>query len=186
MQAPEVEIAAFRAANPNFENTYRNGDYLLTSTQVTKYTDPTEQQEKIDYYVENRVIYATMVTNMDANIGRIVAKLNEKGIMDNTLIVFFSNNGGYTYSKGAVNYPLDALKGSVDEGGHRVPFFAHWPNKITEHSVYPYQLSSMDLYPTLDHLAGATVPATKTIDGVDFMDKIIAGEDARPEEVLQY
>ncbi|WP_083631430.1 sulfatase-like hydrolase/transferase [Labilibacter marinus] len=184
LEAPQEEIDAFKLANPNFESLIRNSTYITASTPVTKETDPVKKQALIDKFVDARITYATMVTNMDTNIGRIVAKLNETGEMDNTVIVFFSDNGGYTYSKGAVNYPLAALKGSVDEGGHRVPFFVHWPNKITEQAHYPYQISSMDLYPTLVSLAGGTVPATKTIDGVNFMDKMIAGEDARPGEVL--
>lgn len=184
LQAPEDEKAAFKVANPGFETAYRNSDYLLNSNQVTKYTDAVERQEKIDYYVDCRMTYATMVSNMDANIGRVVAKLKEEGVFDNTLIIFFSDNGGYTYSKGAVNYPLDALKGSTDEGGHRVPFFFHWPNKITTPAVYPYQISSLDVYPTLANVANGTIPTGKTIDGKDVLDDVIAGNNVRENEAL--
>lgn len=65
-----------------------------------------------------------------------------------------------------------------------MPFFVHWPAKITTPSTYEYQISPIDLYPTLVNLAGGTIPATKTIDSIDFMDKMIAGEDARPGGVL--
>ena len=214
LQAPAEEIAQFLIDNPTFESTIREGDYIKTSDPVSKPSNvekyakakvedegakgdwallSSEEQAPLlveaeaallEKMVNARIVYATMVSNLDSNIGRIVTKLNEKGIMENTLILFLSDNGGYTFSKGAVNYPLDALKGSIDEGGHRVPFFAHWPDKITSPSVYPYQLSSMDLYPTLVNLAGGTIPATKTVDGIDFMDKIIAGEEVRPGKVL--
>lgn len=184
LQAPEEEISAFKTANPTFESGYRNSDYLLNSTQVTKYTDSTERQEKIDYYVENRIIYGTMVSNMDSNIGRVIAKLEAEGIMDNTLIIFFSDNGGYTYSKGAVNYPLNALKGSTDEGGHRVPYFVHWPAHIQTPAVYPYQVSSLDLFPTLVSVANGTMPSNKTVDGKANLDEIIAGANSREDEAL--
>lgn len=184
LQAPQDEIDAFKAANPDFESLVRNSSYITASTPVNKVSDPVEKEALIEKFVDARITYATMVANMDTNIGKIVAKLKAEGIMDNTVIVFFSDNGGYTYSKGAVNYPLAALKGSVDEGGHRVPFFVHWPDEIKTPSTYDYQISSMDLYPTLVHLAGGSVPDTKTIDGVDFMDKMIAGEDARPGGTL--
>ncbi len=183
LQAPANEIAQFKTDNPNFENLIRNSTYITQSRPVTK-LPVDEQAAQIDVLVENRITYATMVSNMDTNIGRLVQKLKDENIFDNTLIIFFSDNGGYTYSKGAVNYPLNALKGSVDEGGHRVPFFVHWPDQISSPSTYDFQISSLDLYPTLVNLAGGTIPNTKTIDGVDFMDKMIAGEDARPGEAL--
>lgn len=164
----------------------KNNDLIWDSlTQVEQEVELVIAQDSLfEKMIQARITYATIVVNMDNNIGRIVSQLNDESIMNNTIIIFLSDNGGYTYSKSAVNAPLAALKGSVDEGGHRVPFFVHWPDKIKTASTYPYQISSMDLYPTLVNLAGGEVPATKTIDGVDFMDKMIAGEDARPGEVL--
>ena len=73
-------------------------------------------KKKIEEFVQARITYATMVSNMDANIGRLIDELdNDMTEFNNTVIIFLSDNGGYTYSKGAVNYPLDALKGSVKE-----------------------------------------------------------------------
>lgn len=183
LQAPANEIAEFLSANPNFEDAIRADEYITQSRPVLKEAEA-DRPAKIEEFVQARITYATMVANMDKNIGRVVDKLEEKNELENTVIIFFSDNGGYTYSKGAVNYPLAALKGSVDEGGHKVPFFVHWPNKITSPGTYKYQISSLDLYPTLVNLAGGTIPTSKTIDGVDFMDKIIANEDARPNEAL--
>ena len=185
LEATDAEVAQFKIDNPNFENLIRNSDYITKSTPVEKLTTQAEKDDLIDKFVEARIIYATMTVNMDKNIGRVLDEL-KKNINDfnNTVIIFLSDNGGYTYSKGAVNWPLDALKGSVKEGGHKVPMFVSWPNKITTASTYNHQISSLDIYPTVLDLAGANVPENKIIDGVSFMDKIIAGQNARPEDGL--
>ncbi|NJB85951.1 arylsulfatase A-like enzyme/uncharacterized protein YjdB/beta-glucanase (GH16 family) [Lewinella marina] len=183
LQAPEEEIAAFKAANPDFEELVRNSPYLRESPPVTQ-LPAAEQAAMIEELVRERIVYATMVANMDANIGRVVDKLRATGELDNTLIIFLSDNGGYRWTKGAVNYPLDDQKGSVDEGGHRVPFFVHWPARITTPATYDYTLSALDLYPTLVKAAGGEIPAGKRLDGVDFLDALIAGRDARPGEPI--
>ena len=210
LQAPDDERAQFLADNPNFYSLVRNSAYMYNANQVSDEKmeqairddigdaafdalTPAEQdaaiiaarEAQIEEFTQARITYATMVTNMDTNIGRLIDELDNDTVeFNNTLIIFLSDNGGYTYSKGAINYPLDALKGSVKEGGHKVPMFVHWPNQITSTSTYDHQLSSLDLYPTLVSLAGETVPVDKTIDGVNFMDDLIAGTDPRADESL--
>ena len=180
LQATDAEISQFKIDNPNFESDLRGSDYLINSDPVVKLSTQAEKDAKIEEFVEARVIYATMTVNMDKNIGRVVDEL-KKNINDfnNTVIIFLSDNGGYRWSKGADNFPLQQQKGSVLEGGHKVPMFVSWPNKITSSSTYDYQVSSLDIYPTLVDLAGATIPALKKIDGKSFMDEIIAGQKVR-------
>ncbi|MGJ8743986.1 sulfatase-like hydrolase/transferase [Polaribacter sp.] len=186
LQAPEAEEAQFKLDNPDFEELIRNSPYITESNPVNKESDPDKKAELIEKFVQARITYATMVTNMDTNIGKLVAELKKDMTkFNNTVFIFLSDNGGYTHSKGAVNWPLDAGKGSVKEGGHKVPMFVSWPDKIAAGGPnYNHQISSIDIYPTLVGLAGATVPEGKVIDGVDFMDKLIAGEDARPDDGL--
>jgi arylsulfatase A-like enzyme len=186
LQAPAIEIEQFKKDNPKFENLVRNSKYITNSNPVKKAKDEKAKAKLIDKFVDARITYATMVTNMDTNIGKIIVELKkDKKVFENTVIIFLSDNGGYTYSKGAVNYPLYALKGSVFDGGHKVPMFVHWPKKIKKTHKYKYEISALDLYPTLIGLAGADVPKNKTIDGKDFMDKIITNEDARnPGEAI--
>ncbi|MEN8702689.1 MAG: sulfatase-like hydrolase/transferase, partial [Polaribacter sp.] len=181
------EIDQFKLDNPDFEDLIRNSSYITNSTPVTNISDPTERAAKIEEFVEARIIYATMTVNMDKNIGRIVDELKtDMNVFNNTVIIFLSDNGGYRWSKGAVNYPLQQQKGSVLDGGHKVPMFVHWPDKITTNSTYDYQISALDIYPTLSNLAGATIPASKKLDGLDFMDKIIAGEKVREDDKPLY
>ncbi|WP_139958006.1 sulfatase family protein [Flavicella sediminum] len=180
LQAPANEISQFKKDNPNFENLVRNSKYITESAPVQKAKSEEKRKELIEKFVSARVTYATMVANLDTNVGKLVAELKkEEGLFENTLIVFFSDNGGYTYSKGAVNYPLYALKGSVFDGGHKVPMFMHWPTKIKKKQVYNYEISALDLYPTFVDLAGAKIPKGKKIDGKNFMDAIISGKDTR-------
>lgn len=181
LEAPAAEITKFKLNNPNFENLVRNSPYITESTPVTKLS-PELQAAKIEEFVQNRITYATMVSIMDENIGKLITELKkDMTVFNNTVIIFLSDNGGYTYSKGAVNFPLDALKGSVLEGGHKVPMFVHWPDKIKTPKTYDFQISSLDIYPTLVNLAGGSIPPTKIVDGKDFMDKLITGEDVRPD-----
>ncbi|TNJ42407.1 sulfatase-like hydrolase/transferase [Tamlana fucoidanivorans] len=208
LEAPDAEIAQFKSDNPDFEDLVRNSTYMSEANQVSddKMEDearasmgdaaynaltPQEQQDaieaarqaKIEEFTQARITYATMVTNMDKNIGRLVTELKkDMNEFNNTVIIFLSDNGGYTYSKGAVNYPLAALKGSVNEGGHKVPMFVHWPDQITSKAYYNHQLSALDIYPTLVNMAGGTIPEEKVLDGVDFMDDLIAGTDPRAGE----
>ena len=185
LQVPAAEEAQFKLDNPNFENLIRNSTYITESTPVEKLADPDEKEALIEEFVAARITYATMVSNMDTNIGRLVTELKKDMTkFNNTVIIFLSDNGGYTHSKGAVNYPLDAGKGSVRDGGHKVPMFVSWPDKIASKVIYNHQISSLDIYPTLIGLAGENVPNGKIIDGVDFMDDMLDGNDARPEEGL--
>ncbi len=118
--------------------------------------------------------YAAMVHSLDENVGRVLAKLDQLGIADDTLVVFTSDNGGFVntcrLNKGlqvANNTPLRSGKGSCYEGGVRVPLIVRGPGvaqgKTSSEPVY-----ACDLYPTLLRAAGLTDKAKEGVDGVDF------------------
>jgi arylsulfatase A len=118
--------------------------------------------------------YAAMVHSLDENVGRVLAKLDQLGIADDTLVVFTSDNGGFVNScklhKGlqvANNSPLRSGKGSCYEGGVRVPLIVRGPGvakgKTSAEPVY-----ACDLYPTLLRAAGLGDKGKEGIDGVDF------------------
>ena len=128
-------------------------------------------QKYLDMYPkleEKPRAYAAMVTAMDDGIGRILAALDEKGVADDTFVLFFSDNGA---GIGGDNAPLRAGKATIFEGGIRVPAAARWPNggirggrKITRPMGY------IDVLPTLMRLAGVKDHAGKPLDGVDVLD----------------
>jgi arylsulfatase A-like enzyme len=104
---------------------------------------------------------------VDRGVGRLYDILEEQNCIDNTLVVFLSDNGG-KIGAGADNTPLVQGKGSVCEGGIRVPLLLHWPGKVPTGTKFEHPISALDLYPTLANLAGATIPPKKEIDGVDI------------------
>jgi len=101
---------------------------------------------------QQNVDYATMVDNLDRNTGLLLAELESKGVLDNTLIIFTSDNGGLfgiTYQ-----LPLRAGKGSYYEGGIRVPFFFVWGDKIPTGVQNETPITNIDLFPTILSAAG--------------------------------
>jgi arylsulfatase A-like enzyme len=104
------------------------------------------------------VAYAAMVHSLDENVGRVLQRLEERGLADRTIVVFTSDNGGYIneYNKQRVtdNHPLRSGKGSLYEGGVRVPMIIRWPGVTRRGAVCAEPVQVMDLYPTLrDSLA---------------------------------
>ena len=96
---------------------------------------------------KTRRTYAAMMHALDRGVGRLVAHLEETGERENTLIVFFSDNGGAT-NNGSWNGPFAGHKGSLREGGTRVPFLISWPAMLPEGQRYPKAMSALDLLPT--------------------------------------
>ncbi len=109
--------------------------------------------------------YRRMIHHMDEGIGWIVAALRETGQLDNTLIVFTSDNGGERFSD---NWPLVGGKMDLTEGGIRVPWIAHWPAVIPPGSVSGQLCLTMDWSATMVELGGAEAAADYPFDGVSL------------------
>jgi arylsulfatase A-like enzyme len=119
---------------------------------------------------QDNAAYATMVEAVDASVGAILKTLDELEIADNTIVVFSSDNGGLcTLGRGpgpTCNLPLRASKGWLYEGGIRVPLIIRAPGQ--PRSTTNYEVTSMDLYPTLLSLAGLPARPEQHVDGQDF------------------
>jgi arylsulfatase A-like enzyme len=102
--------------------------------------------------------YAAMVHSLDENVGRIMARLTELGVADRTVVVFFSDNGGFINKDRTKtvtnNYPLRSGKGSLYEGGTRVPLIVRWPGVTKAGSLCSQPVSSIDFYPTILDMTG--------------------------------
>lgn len=114
--------------------------------------------------------YREMMESMDTGIGQVLKTLEEVGQLENTLVVFFSDNGP---ASPGTSFPFRAGKGSIYEGGHRVPACAMWPDQIEPGSVSDATILGMDLYPTFCSVAGAQLPEGEVIDGVDLTSHLI-------------
>ncbi|TKG92930.1 aryl-sulfate sulfohydrolase [Puteibacter caeruleilacunae] len=120
-------------------------------------------QNKASWNGQNNAAYATMIENLDTQIGRLVDLLKDSGKMENTLILFISDNGGvYKVTK---QRPLRAGKGSYYEGGIREPMFMVWPDKIKRGKRSDCPVSNLDFYPTILEAAEIDRPANKLLDG---------------------
>jgi arylsulfatase A-like enzyme len=111
-----------------------------------------------------------MIEAVDKGVGKIMETLKRLDLEKNTLVIFTSDNGGYIHYDHKFfnisnNGPLRGQKTQVYEGGHRVPFIAYWPGKISQGSVSDETVMTMDMYPTFTELAGAEIPDTLQLDG---------------------
>jgi arylsulfatase B len=172
--------------------------YLTFNAPHTPYQAP---QDYIDRYKDiqesTRRIYAGMVSCLDDNIGRVVAALDKKGMRDNTLIIFQSDNGG-TYdatftgvmadmSKVRIpcdNGPYRDGKGNLYEGGTRVCALANWPGHIKPGSTVDGMIHVVDLYPTFAKLADASTAKCKPLDGIDVWQTISEGKPSPRTEIV--
>ena len=132
---------------------------------------------------KNRQIYAAMVASMDAAVGQIVGALEKNDFpSEQTLVFFCSDNGGIP--RLGSNRELRSGKGTLYEGGVRVPAVAVWPGQLQAGANVEEPLHIVDLYPTLVELAGASTEVSKPLDGKDAWPTIAAGKPSPHASIL--
>ncbi len=112
-----------------------------------------------DGRMQTNVVYAAMIENLDAAVGRVLTKLDELKLSDHTIVVFTSDNGGHLPTTS--NKPLRLGKASAYEGGVRVPMIVRWPGVIQPGSVTSVPVITMDIFPTLVEICGLQGHATE-------------------------
>ncbi|MFI4848022.1 MAG: arylsulfatase [Gimesia chilikensis] len=165
IQAPEESVAEYRGKIP--EEDYKHRGYIQRS-------DP-------------RAGYAAMITHMDKGVGQIMNLLKELNLDDNT-VVFFTSDNGPTYDRlggsDSVFFesagPWRGFKGSLYEGGIRVPLVVRWPGHIPEGDVTDHLSAFWDVMPTIAQLTGTKAPAD--IDGISFVPTLLG----KPQEQKQH
>jgi arylsulfatase A-like enzyme len=125
--------------------------------------------------------YAAMVTSVDESLGRLTQALERLGLDGNTVVIFYSDNGGF----GPVTSmaPLRGSKGMLYEGGIRVPLIVRWPSRVQPGSVVDVPVIGTDFYPTLLDIAGADLPEGPPLDGVSLV-PLLDGSGRLPERDL--
>lgn len=169
--------------------------YLAFTAPHTPFQVP---QNYLDMYKSigdaNRRSYAAMVTAMDDQIGRVMAALQKRGLRDNTIVVFHSDNGGNLNPQAsgetevhgklpADNGPYRGGKGDLYEGGTRVVSLVNWPGKIKP-GVVDQMMHVVDWYPTFVKLAGGTLDKGKPLDGLDMWPTLSEGKPSPRHEVV--
>ncbi len=136
-----------------------------------------------------RRTYAAMLSAMDDGIGRTIAALREQQLEENTLIFFFSDNGGPTMAttsvNGASNAPLRGSKRQTWEGGIRVPFIIRWKGHLAEGKTDARPVIQLDVLPTALAAAGVELPQAK-LDGVNLLPHLTGKVVASPHEMLYW
>ena len=202
------DLMAERAADFIREQAKSEQPFFLNYWAFSIHSPWYAKEEYARHYLEKRdpldpqgnPVYAGMVRSLDDAVGVLMAALDEAGIRENTLVVFFSDNGGNTFGPAAAktgpvygadipgtnNYPLRAGKGSLYEGGIRVPLVFSWPGRLAPATVDDAVFSSVDFFPTLAALAGLEWPAGLSVDGLDQASVLAGGEPVRDSQFFYY
>lgn len=130
----------------------------------------------------HRRIFAAMLANLDDSVGAVMSQLRLSGLEKNTIVFFLSDNGGPTRELTSSNLPLKGSKGSMYEGGLRVPFMMQWPGTIPAGQTYDKTISSLDIYATAAANSGTSAP--ENIEGVDLVPFVTGANDGTPHETL--
>jgi len=144
--------------------------------------DAKKEENRRERQFQNNANYAAMVQHMDENVGRLLDRLDELRLADNTIVVFTSDNGG----KGSVtsNLPLRGMKHNLYEGGIRVPLIVRWPGKVAAGSRNGFPLITNDLYPTLLDLVGCPREPRQHVDGVSFRNVLLGDAQTTSREAI--
>lgn len=165
----DPKIRGGAQASPEFLSMYPALGKEAGYESTTKYGKPAEKP--------NRALrsqsYKASVTEMDAAIGEVLTLLDQHKIADNTLVIFFSDNGG---SGAADNYPLRGRKAQMWEGGNRVPCVVRWPAKIPAGQVSDEFLTSLEILPTICAATGIALPDDTPLDGFNMLPTLATGK----------
>jgi arylsulfatase A-like enzyme len=131
----------------------------------------------------HRRIFAAMLANLDASVGRVLEAVRQAEIESNTLIFFLSDNGGPTRELTSSNFPLRGGKGQMYEGGLRIPFMVQWKGHLPAGKIYPGFVASVDVFATAASLAG---PAAKNIDGVNLIPYLTGKNTGQPHDTFYW
>jgi arylsulfatase A-like enzyme len=126
-------------------------------------------------------LYSDVIRELDFSVGRVLDRIKELGLDDNTLVMFTSDNGPYY---GGSTAGLRGMKGTSWDGGVRVPMIARWPGKIPAGIVTKEVAGIIDIFPTVCGVTGARIPADRVIDGKDILPLMRSAEAKSPHEAL--
>ncbi len=156
--------------------------YVATNAPHAPYFAPEPNRKRFADlgFDKNHAGFYGMVENIDENLGRLLASLESMKLFENTIVIFMSDNGMAGMAGPPLNQPIGTaadgkpmiannggmkgLKGSVDEGGVRVPLFVRWDGKLEHNQTVDHVVAHIDILPTLVELAGATLP-TNQVEG---------------------
>jgi arylsulfatase A-like enzyme len=147
-------------------------------------------QEYIDRFKhikkKDRRTFAAMMYAMDNAVGKVLDKVREMGEEENTLIFFFSDNGGPTKQTTSRNDPLRGFKAQTWEGGIRIPFSVQWKGKLPAGETYDHPVIQLDILPTALAAAGVEIEPQWKLDGVNLLPYFSGRNSGKPHETLYW
>ncbi len=159
--------------------------YLAFNAPHTPLQSTEALQARVSH-IENkeRRDLAALIVGLDDAIGEVVNTLKSTNQFENTLIFFFSDNGGPISVSKCDNAPLRAGKGSLYEGGVRVPFLVSWPKKLPRAVVYEQPVISLDVFSTAVAVSNAQVSTSQRLEGVNLIPHLTGDNQLPPHERL--
>ncbi|MEW5739910.1 MAG: sulfatase-like hydrolase/transferase [Myxococcota bacterium] len=131
-----------------------------------------------------RRTYLALVRSLDTSVGRVLDALDERGLAEDTLVIFVSDNGGALYTHATTNAPYQGGKFTLFEGGIRVPFAMRWPGRLPSGARYDEPVSALDVVATVAAAVGLPLPEDRPYDGVDLLPYVRGEKAGAPHEAL--
>jgi len=164
----------------------KSNTFCLTVSYFEPHAPYEAKAEWINYFANKspvgghtNPVYAAMISSVDEGVGRIIQGLADAGLTTNTVVIFYSDNGGL--SGQTSNLPLREGKGSFYEGGTRVPLIVKWPGMIATNVVSDVPVYGVDIYSTIREISGGTIPEGYPVHGKSFLDVLTnTTYEARP------
>ncbi|MFC1493269.1 sulfatase [candidate division KSB1 bacterium] len=144
------------------------------------------REARESFETEERAVNAAMTRSLDENVGKVLEKLRELHIEENTIVIFTNDNGGALPYNASSNDPLAGTKGTFLEGGIHVPFVLQWPGMIRKETVFTDPVISLDILPTILRAAGGELPSDREYDGVDLLPFINKDKKNSPHDELYW
>jgi len=174
----------------NFIEQQKNNPFFLTLTFNAPHDPfqvPTEYFNRINGVTDSvKRIYYGMIEALDDAVGLVLQKLRNLALDQNTIIIFLSDNGGATYTRGTDNKPLSGGKCTNFEGGLLVPFFIKYPGSAHTNKVYQEPVSSLDIFTTIAAVTQTRLPAGRIYDGVNLLPFIEGKADSVPHNTFYW
>lgn len=146
----------------NFIEQNKGNPFFLNLATYTVHKPLVAPAKTVEKYNGNK--YFAMIEKLDENVGKVMSKLEALNLLENTIVIFYSDNGGLFG-----NPPLKGKKGTLDEGGIRVPLIVNWSGKIKAGSVCNTPVTSVDFFPTFVELAGGNIAQYQKLEGESIL-----------------
>jgi arylsulfatase A-like enzyme len=190
VEVKEHLTVAFGREAADFVRRHRSEPWFLYLAFNAPHTPNEPTAERLERFASiadpKRRAYAAQVSLMDDAIGEVLAALKDTTQHERTLTFFFSDNGGPIEPNGSINTPLREKKGTVYEGGVRVPFLVSWPGTLPAGRDYEQPVSSVDVMATALAVAGTAMPTDKKYDSVNLLPFLKGDATGAPHERLYW